>query len=519
MNSVNISSQPSAKELEPNSQKQTEVPQKNKEDKSRLSKWLLAILFLGGAGFTSWQILVPDSAPTAQTVTQAPPPKAVETTVLTPGAGNRQVRLLGQVEAGEKATLSPQIDGTLNRILVREGDRVSQGMVVAVLDDADAQLALAEARARLAQAQNNLERLQVGTRPEVIAQRQAELQSAQAREAEAQTNLNSLIALQPDLVAQRQAELQSAQAREKEAQDNLARVQTLSEEGAISERALVEAQSRLDTAKSDRFRAESALQAQQTQTNQDIAEARTRLDNIRNEKLRIQASLAEAQAGFTSEEIAAQKSLVQVAQANVEQAQLALQRTEIKAPFSGIIQARNVDMGDYVEINDSLVTLVSDRSLDIFLEIPESLSGQVVQGMRVSLNARALSDWQKETTITAVVPSADRNSRRQLVRVSLDNPPQGLLPGMAIQANLDVPVENADAFIVPRDALTRRGNEWLLFKVNNNQAQQIAVEMLADLGTDVVIANPELKEGETIVVTGGDGLTDNATVQVVGQDG
>ena len=61
-----------------------------------------------------------------------------------------------------------------------------------------------------------------------------------------------------------------------------------------------------------------------------------------------------------------------------------MQRTEIKAAFSGIVQSRDVDPGDYVEVSDPIVTLVSDRSLDIFLEIPENLSGQVSPGMRVT---------------------------------------------------------------------------------------------------------------------------------------
>ncbi|MDJ0589841.1 MAG: efflux RND transporter periplasmic adaptor subunit [Pleurocapsa sp. MO_226.B13] len=449
MTSVNIPPQQSP-ELKPKSkQEQTENTEQTSNKKNKLPGWLLAILLLGGGGIALWQVLTPESAPTVQTAQV--PPRSVEIIALTPGTGNRQVRLLGQVEAGERATLSPQIDGRVQQVLVREGDRVTTGMTIAILDDADPRLALAEAQARLAQERGNLARLQVGTRPEIIAQRQAELNTAIARELEAQ--------------------------------DNLDRVEGLTAEGALSQRALVE--------------------------------ARTEADAATSEKFRLQALLAEAQAGPTREEIDAQQGLVAAAQAAVEQAQLGMQRTEIKATFSGIVQSRDVDPGDYVEVNDPVLTMVSDRSLDIFLEVPESLSGQVAPGMQVNLNARALPNWQQETEITAVVPTANTASRRQLVRVSLDNPPPELLPGMAIQANLAVPVENTDTFIVPRDALTRRGNEWLLFTVDNNQAQQIDVEMVADIGQEVVIANPELEAGQSIVVTGGDGLTDNAEVQVV----
>ena len=451
MTSINIPPQDSSESKSKSQEQDTENPKSKVQHKNKLPGWLLAILFLGGGGIALWQILTPESAPTAQNSTQSPPPRAVETIALTNGTANRQIRLIGQVEAGERATISPQIDGTVQRVLVREGDRVTTGMTIAILDDADPRLALAEAKARLAQEKANLARLQVGTRPEIIAQREAELNTATARELEAQ--------------------------------DNLDRISGLTEQGALSRRALVE--------------------------------ARTEAQAATSEKFRIEALLAEARAGATKEEIDAQRGLVAAAQAAVEQAELGMERTEIKAAFSGIVQSRDVDPGDYVEVNDPVLTIVSDRTLDIFLEVPESLSGQVAPGMRVTLNARPLPNWQQETEITAVVPTANSASRRQLVRVTLDNPPPELLPGMAIQANLALPVERKDTFIVPRDALTRRGNEWLLFTVNNNQAQQLEVEMVADLGQEVVIANPELQTGESIVVRGEDGLRDNAAVQVV----
>jgi RND family efflux transporter MFP subunit len=503
-------------ELDFDKQEQASATNQGQSNKVKLSRWLLSVLILTG-GIAAWQFLTPSPVPKAQTAksSTSAPARPVVTKILTDEKANKKVKLLGQVEAGEKATLSPQIDGTVKRISVKEGDRIREGMVVAILDDADVKLALMEAKAKLAQAQSNLDRLQVGTRSEVIEQRQAELKSAQAREQEAEANLNSLIALQPDLIAQRRAELESAQTKEKEAQDNLERIRSLSQEGAISERVLVEAQSSLDTAVSERLRTQSALKAQETTSRQEIAEARTNLDNIRNERLRIQAMLAEAQAGPTLEEIEAQKGLVNIAQANVQKAELALQRTEIKAPFSGIIQSREADAGDYVEINDSLFTLVSDRSLDIFLEIPEKLSGQVSRGMSVNLFARAIPDWQRQTMITAVIPAADSTSRRQLVRVTLDNPPSELLPGMAIQADLEIPVNSADGFMIPRDALTRRGNKWLLFTVKDNQAQQLEVEIVSDLGAEVVVSNPQLRKGQSVVIKGGDGLRPNSPVKIV----
>ena len=107
-------------DLEPQSQEEDTktVSSENTPPKSKgkLSGWILATLLLGGGGIALWQILIPKSAPVAQTVEQTPPPKAVTTTVLASGSANRQIKLLGQVEAGERATLSPQIDGKVQRV-------------------------------------------------------------------------------------------------------------------------------------------------------------------------------------------------------------------------------------------------------------------------------------------------------------------------------------------------------------------------------------------------------------------
>ncbi len=513
MKSTDLSSEQSSDSKLEFEEKQAENRQ-NTTKNSQFPRWLIPVVILGG-GIALWQIVSSLFIPTTETNTQTPPPKPVETVLLSSGEGNRQIRLLGQVEAGAKATLSSQVSGTVEKILVKEGDKVTQGMIVAILDDADGKIALAEAQARLVQEQSNLERLEVGTRSEIIAQRKAELSAAQAREKEARDNLERLIALQPDLMMQRQAELEAARSLEKEAQDNLQRIKGLSLEGALSERALVEAEARADETRNQRLRAEAALKAEETSTRQDIAQAQTRVDNARSDLLGVTAILAEAQAGPTKEEIDAQRGVVNAAQAAVEQAKLRLERTNIRASVSGVVQSREADPGDYMEVNDPILSLVSDRSLDVFLEVPESLSGQVTERMQVNLFARALPNWEQLTQITAVIPSANRNSRRQLVRVSLDNPPEQLLPGMAIQADLIIPILNKNTFTVPRDALTRRGDQWLLFTVDNNQAEQLEVELIEDLGEDVIISHPQLKQGQSIVIKGGDGLQDDATVTII----
>ncbi|MHC0066304.1 efflux RND transporter periplasmic adaptor subunit [Nostoc sp. UIC 10890] len=413
--------------------------------------WRLLILFLATGGIILWRMFAPGGTPRSSVAQQqGPPPKPIETISLATGSATRSVQLLGQVEATQQSTIRAQTSGIVKQISVQPGDRVKVGMAIALLDDTDQQLAITQARAQLAQQRSNLARLEVGTRPEIIAQRQAAVTSAKARELEAQ--------------------------------DNLKRTSDLVKEGALSQRLLVEAQAQLN--------------------------------NIQGERLEAEAELAEAKAGPIQEEIAAQRANVEAAKATLAQAELAQQRTRILASESGIVQTRHISNGDLVQSSGQIVTLVAGDRFDIFLELPEELSGKVTPGMTIDLTTRALPQWKQRATITAVVPSADTASRRQMVRVQINKPPSGLIPGMAIAGNLNMP-SNRSSFVVSRDALTRRQNEWLVFAVADGKAKQIPVEMVSDMGKNVAIYHPTLRTGQRIVLRGGDGLQDGAPVKIV----
>jgi HlyD family secretion protein len=411
---------------------------------------LLALLLLVGGGVVVWwRTFTPASDPASSQMAQGMPPTPVETVALKRGQGVRRIQLLGQIEASKSATLRTQAAGTVERVFVEVGDRVTPGMIIATLDDADQQLALAEARARLAQERSELARLEVGTRSEIIAQRRAELRSAQARE--------------------------------QEAQQNLARYEGLVAAGAISEKALLE--------------------------------ERATVDATRAERLKVQAALAEATAGPTREEIDAQQASVAAANSAVNQAKLTLARTQVKATASGIVRSREVSTGDLVESNDPVLTLVSSNELDVFLELPEQLSGSVTPGLPVELTARALPNWRGRATISGVVPAANAASRRQLVRVRLQNPPQKLLPKMAIAAELQLQVEPS-SFVVPRDALVRHDETWLVYTVANGKAAQVPVKLVVDMGETMAISSSQLQVGQPVVVRGSEALMPGAPVQV-----
>lgn len=429
-----------------------EASNQEKEQKSwsprRLTGLLTAIVLLSGGG--GYWVVSSRSGTDSQAGAQTPPPRPVEVTRLTTSEGTRSVELIGQTEARTNTTLRSQTTGVVQQILVQSGDRVDVGTTVVVLDNADQQLVLSQALASLASERSNLAELQTGTRPEIIEQRAAVLQSAEARE--------------------------------QAARDNLQRTQELVAQGALSERSLIEASTAVD----------AALSA----------------------KLESAAILAEATAGPTAEEVAAQQAIVAASQAAVEQAELSLSRTRLQTTISGVVEERVANVGDYMEAGEPVLSLVDREDLDAFLEIPEELSGQISPGLPVTLTARALPGWQGRATIDGVLPTANETSRRQRVRLRLENMPAGLLPGMSVRGVLER-ASDTPGFVVARDALVQQAGEWVVFAVDDGQASEIAVELIADTGEEVAIASDQLRSGQSVVVRGAAALREGAAIQVV----
>jgi len=309
------------------------------------------------------------------------------------------------------------------------------------------------------------------------------LDELQARLTQETTNLIRLEqGTRPEVITQRRAAVISAIAREQEARDNWQRTSELVKEGALSQQLLIG--------------------------------ARSNLDNLRGQRLGAEASLAEAESGPTPMEIQVQHGKVKAARAAFNQAKLMVDRTRIIATTAGVVHTRVVSQGDLVQPNSPMFTLVAADKLDIFLDIPEEMSTQVKPGTPILLTARALPNWQSRTQITAILPIADPTSRRQRVRVELNPVPDGLIAGMAVTGMVALAGDRPN-FVVSRDALTFRNGQWFVFTIMNGKAKQIPVELIADMDEQMAIYQSGLKEGQAVVLRGGDGLRDGMPVKEV----
>lgn len=250
----------------------------------------------------------------------------------------------------ETATVTSMVTGQVAEVLVSDTHQVKKGDLLVVVDNRDAKIALAQAQAELAK-----------------AKRQYKQTSANSN------SLNSQIYVSDDVIHSAEAQVEKAQADAGKAQDELQRRSQLAASGAISKEELSTAQSAVNTAKASLDVAQAGLN--QAKSSQKAAQS----NKAANDAL-IQGS---------NENSAPD---VLVAQTRVEQALLDLERTQIKAPFDGVVTSRKIQVGQRVAPGSVLLMVVPLSQLYVDANFKESQLENVQPGQKVTLTSDLYGD-------------------------------------------------------------------------------------------------------------------------------
>lgn len=341
------------------------------------------------------------------------------------------LELFGSVQSPQNAQLSSGIDGLVNAVSVLDGQTVSEGQSLIVLDDRDARLELQQA--------------------------DADLREVQAKRAFAGKRLER----SRQAFAKEQELLELTETRQ-------VRAQELSKEGLLS-------QADLDTA----------------------------AENLKRQQLAVnQAQLTVEEVEIQITELSAQASR---ARAVRDRARIDLERTEVRAPFDGVVSDLNVSQGDRVRADDSLLRLQNPASIEVRTQIPARYAEVVTQGLAAG------------EPLSALVQGGEQSIRGELVRISgqtreasggvdsfirFATPPRALRLGSTVRVYLDLPPEE-DVIALPAEALYGRNQ---LYKLVDNRMQMVEVERVGERalpvgGTEVLVRSPELSDTDQIVVT------------------
>jgi len=201
-----------------------------------------------------------------------------------------------------------------------------------------------------------------------------------------------------------------------------------------------------------------------------------------------------------------------VAEAAVQLAEAKLAKTDIRAPFSGIIGLRSVSVGDYVKEGADLVNLESIDPLKVDFRVPETYMRQVQAGQSMEVMLDALPGKTFDGKVIAVNPLIDAAGRSVVIRAQVRNQDNTLRPGMFARVRL-ITRERADAMVLPEQALVPQGSEQYVFKVVDGKVARVRIETGQRRDGKVEVLSG-LKPGDTVVTAGQLKLRDGLAVAV-----
>ncbi|MFQ5453071.1 MAG: efflux RND transporter periplasmic adaptor subunit [Candidatus Zixiibacteriota bacterium] len=204
---------------------------------------------------------------------------------------------------------------------------------------------------------------------------------------------------------------------------------------------------------------------------------------------------------------------VTAASAKVKAAEVDLENTYIKAPFSGTVLSKNADVGEIVapfassaSSKGSVVTLADMNSLEIEADVSESNIYKVLVGQKCDIILDAYPNNTYPGEVKKIVPTADRTRATVLTKIKFIEKDSRVLPEMSARVNFfetENQLDNKDfsnVIAVPQEAITSRNNQKIVFKINDNYVVEVQVQEGRKLGNITEILRG-LNPGDQVVLS------------------
>lgn len=183
----------------------------------------------------------------------------------------------------------------------------------------------------------------------------------------------------------------------------------------------------------------------------------------------------------------------------------------VRAPFSGLVGARLVSVGDYVTTSTRLTTLQTVDPQRASFQVPERYADRLGVGQRMTFRVASV-DRDFTGVVDFVDPVVQLPARTITVKAVVRNRSRALLPGMFLEARLVTEVR-PEAIIVPEDAiLPLQGAIYVWIVTDDNTASRRAVQ-LGVRTPGLVEVTRGLVAGERVVVGGLERLQEGASVR------
>jgi len=194
---------------------------------------------------------------------------------------------------------------------------------------------------------------------------------------------------------------------------------------------------------------------------------------------------------------------------------------EIRAPFSGVISARNVSTGAYVGPSGKgsefpLFTLVEQRKLRLVVSVPEQYTSYLRNQSQVTFKVKSLPNQEFPAKVSRLAGALDARLRSQRTEMDVVNTDKKLLPGMIAEVSIPLSAD-AKTFAVPRTAVLNSTQGTYVIKVVDKRAVWVPVKT-GSSSTEKTEIFGDVKEGDVLVKVANEEIRDNSDLKNVKQD-
>jgi HlyD family secretion protein len=449
--------------------------------------------------------------------TPAATAQQLQTATVTRGSLQATVSASGTIAAHAQVAVPFQNSGQIKTINVKVGDKVKAGQVLASLDTADLEVAVASAQAGLDSAQAKLASAKKTPLPSEIQAAEAAVTSAQAA---LQAAVNRTAHLSDQLVIE-QNNVDNAAQQLNDAQNTYNNLLEYPRSGARGRAPYVppagqewsQQKATLDNAKIDYQVAvanynlavanvnDSSVQSAAAQ----VKQAQSSLDTLKNTPL--------------PEDVQTAELAVKDAQLSLDQAKANLTKSQLIAPFDGVVASVNIQVGQQSSVSAQPIVLADLSRLEAQVTVAETDVSRIKVGQPVQMTFDALTGQTFSASVieVAYVGTVTSGVVNYPVTIALDQPStaaalsssQQIRPGMT--ANVTIVVEQRDnILLVPNRAVKLSGKQRVVTVLKDGQPTLVNVTlgMSGDTQSEVVSG---LNEGDAVVVpqttttTGGGG--------------
>ena len=192
------------------------------------------------------------------------------------------------------------------------------------------------------------------------------------------------------------------------------------------------------------------------------------------------------------------------------------QNTFVKAPFQGVISAKNYEDGELYS-GQPILVLTQINKLKSLINIPETYFPMVKKGMDLTLTTEIYPGREFPASIEVVYPTIDAASHTFQAKLRIPNAQEVLRPGMYAKTTLSL--GQVKAIMVPYQAVLKLqgSNDRYVFVNENGTAKRVAVTLGQRFDDQIEIISDELQEGMELIVVGQARLVDGVALEIVSE--